>query len=434
MSLTEEQRGTVGFDLEAARASISHYRIENTSNVDTESALKELVDQANLAEEYLAEIERLRAGHCADCCCARSWEALGISEYTGKSIPEEITHLREWMIKNRDAATELQYQLDDEVKENERLRKIIDSPPEEESWKADYDLLHQLDASGTVCVARKWHAAYRKAQNSNLLRKQENERLLEALDESEKVVAHKTKSAAHWYDEHLQARVDLVQTKRVIYQRDAKIKELEADLEQAERVIEARLEVIDQLQVENKELQESLTAAYLLGAHAQEMATRLKAHEVQNAKSRIKELEAEREKLGKMVRQRGKWLVEERSRYEFAIFDCPQKNSDTSCNLLDGYCTFDNCPIGHVMDQIASEKLQTDGKIGSGDHIVEPDQMIPNGKVWQITEERKAALSAMSSLRTDVDCPQCDAWLHFRDIAEHAPVLRAMLTEAEQCE
>ena len=49
------------FDLEKARAGIAHYRIENTSNVDTESALKELVDQANLAEEYLAEIERLRA-------------------------------------------------------------------------------------------------------------------------------------------------------------------------------------------------------------------------------------------------------------------------------------------------------------------------------------------------------------------------------------
>ncbi len=50
------------FDLEAARAGIAHYRIENPSNVDTESALKELVDQANLAEEYLAEIERLREG------------------------------------------------------------------------------------------------------------------------------------------------------------------------------------------------------------------------------------------------------------------------------------------------------------------------------------------------------------------------------------
>ena len=52
---------TGGFDLEKARAGIAHYRIENPSNVDTESALKELVDQANLAEDALAEIERLRA-------------------------------------------------------------------------------------------------------------------------------------------------------------------------------------------------------------------------------------------------------------------------------------------------------------------------------------------------------------------------------------
>lgn len=61
MTLTEEQRGTVGFDLEKARAGIAHYRIENPSNVDTESAIKELVDQANLAEDAVAEIERLRA-------------------------------------------------------------------------------------------------------------------------------------------------------------------------------------------------------------------------------------------------------------------------------------------------------------------------------------------------------------------------------------
>jgi hypothetical protein len=60
-----DSSGTVepagGFDLEKARASIAHYRIENPSNVDTESALKELVDQANLAEDALAEIERLRS-------------------------------------------------------------------------------------------------------------------------------------------------------------------------------------------------------------------------------------------------------------------------------------------------------------------------------------------------------------------------------------
>lgn len=32
--------------------------------------------------------------HCRDCCCARSWEALGIDSYTGKAIPEHITELR----------------------------------------------------------------------------------------------------------------------------------------------------------------------------------------------------------------------------------------------------------------------------------------------------------------------------------------------------
>jgi hypothetical protein len=40
------------------------------------------------------EIERPRSVHCKDCCCARSWEALGITEYTGRSIPEEIERLQ----------------------------------------------------------------------------------------------------------------------------------------------------------------------------------------------------------------------------------------------------------------------------------------------------------------------------------------------------
>lgn len=33
--------------------------------------------------------------HCIDCCCARSWKALGIYTYTGKSIPEHIAQLKE---------------------------------------------------------------------------------------------------------------------------------------------------------------------------------------------------------------------------------------------------------------------------------------------------------------------------------------------------
>lgn len=39
--------------------------------------------------------------HCRDCCCcARSWKALGVTTYTGKSIPEHI----ELLTRERDAA------------------------------------------------------------------------------------------------------------------------------------------------------------------------------------------------------------------------------------------------------------------------------------------------------------------------------------------
>ena len=37
--------------------------------------------------------------HCRDCCCAMSWKALGIDEYTGRSIPEEIERLNERIAK-----------------------------------------------------------------------------------------------------------------------------------------------------------------------------------------------------------------------------------------------------------------------------------------------------------------------------------------------
>lgn len=44
----------------------------------------------------MGEIE---VSHCVDCCCARSWKALGITEYTGKSIPEHIDQLRSALLK-----------------------------------------------------------------------------------------------------------------------------------------------------------------------------------------------------------------------------------------------------------------------------------------------------------------------------------------------
>jgi hypothetical protein len=84
------------------KCDIAHYRIENPSNVDTESALKELVDQANLAEECLDEIERLRAenlelqgevfgpdGIRANQACIIADQAASISE-----LEIEITELK----------------------------------------------------------------------------------------------------------------------------------------------------------------------------------------------------------------------------------------------------------------------------------------------------------------------------------------------------
>ena len=100
-------------------------------------------------------------------------------------------------------------------------------------------------------------------------------------------------------------------------------------------------------------------------------------------------------------------------------------------------------PLTHVIDEDrteASMQLQAEGKIGpdaetgNRDHVVGPDQMVPNGKVWQITEERKAALAAMSNLSETISCPDCGVWIGFADIGPHMAVLRAMLGEAGQCE
>lgn len=49
--------------------------------------------------------------HCNDCCCARSWKALGVSEYDGKSIPEHIAALRARLEKAEKENAELKRKL-----------------------------------------------------------------------------------------------------------------------------------------------------------------------------------------------------------------------------------------------------------------------------------------------------------------------------------
>ena len=81
------------------------------------------------------------------------------------------------------------FDLEDEQNARTILRAMIDSsgkvgtPPEEAEWKSDLEVLDRGTRSGLIDIeiAKMWHVAYRKAQNSNLLRKQENERLQASL-------------------------------------------------------------------------------------------------------------------------------------------------------------------------------------------------------------------------------------------------------------
>jgi hypothetical protein len=59
------------------------------------------------------------ANHCKYCCCAQSWNALGVTEYTGKSIIEHIEELRAEVARLRKGITTM-----DEIN---RLEKILNS-------------------------------------------------------------------------------------------------------------------------------------------------------------------------------------------------------------------------------------------------------------------------------------------------------------------
>ena len=64
-----------------------------------------------------------------------------------QTLLAEITHLEKWVIKNRDIATDLQYQLDDEVKENNQLRTEL------EKWLKKERSARLLENSSSIRLA-----------------------------------------------------------------------------------------------------------------------------------------------------------------------------------------------------------------------------------------------------------------------------------------
>ena len=212
-------------------------------------------------------------------------------------------------------------------------------------------------------------------------------------------------------------------------------------MEQSERVIEARLDVIDQQAARIKSLKKEIRRLKHESKVEQEF-TNSYIKRLHDAEARIKELGSSLDEAEALTKKNAELmngylariaeledaLVEGLTNflhYRASCYDparrCPYAKECDDCS------TWDAC--GHV-EKFRSEArllLQAEGKIGSSDHSSDVTK-----KVWQITEERKAALAAMSNLSETISCPDCGVWIGFADIGPHMAVLRAMLEEAGQ--
>ena len=114
------------------------------------------------------------------------------------------------------------------------LQDLIDKPPEEADWVADYHLLQSALDGPIIDAARKWHAAYRKAQNSNLMRAKEVERLRSVyLAYSRKHDENMLKVIAR--NKEQRARIKELEADRIAYRNlGSRIEDLETYIEQLE--------------------------------------------------------------------------------------------------------------------------------------------------------------------------------------------------------
>lgn len=112
-------------ELEDAKRERDSYYMDYRLKCDAESKAANV--RADKAESALAQMreerDRLKDGHCKDCCCARIWKALGVESYTGLSIWEHVEKMRE----ERDAARQAaQTHWDERQKETRELEAEID--------------------------------------------------------------------------------------------------------------------------------------------------------------------------------------------------------------------------------------------------------------------------------------------------------------------
>lgn len=223
---------------------------------------------------------------------------------------------------------------------------------------------------------------------------------------------------------------DVLWGARLLATSAAEIERLRADLEQSERVIEARLDVIDQQAARIKSLKKEIRRLKHESKVEQEF-TNSYIKRLHDAEARIKELGSSLDEAEALTKQNAELmngylrriaeledaLVEGLTNflhYRASCYDparrCPYAKECDDCS------TWDACGHVEMFRSEARRQLQAEGKIG-------PDA---KPRVWQITEERVGLLRYC--LDTLLDAPDIEESPGPRHSIE---MLRAMLTEAE---
>lgn len=197
-------------------------------------------------------------------------------QYMLDSAQQEIERLRSMNESLMENGNDLRTRCQKAEARIKELQDLMDKPPEDDDWVADYHLLQSALDGPIIDAARKWHAAYRKAQNSNLMRTKEVERLRSDVNHWKLIAGEKHDDMISWMNE--------------CKKKDARIKELEAEREAMLSAMEKMTSIAVKLP-EMVAYQKRIEAAFL-EALGDERMTDKNAREVLE-KIRIGEKDAE---------------------------------------------------------------------------------------------------------------------------------------------
>jgi DNA repair exonuclease SbcCD ATPase subunit len=208
----------------------------------------------------------------------------------------------------------------------------------------------------------------------------------------------------------------------------AEIERLRADLEQSERVIEARLDVIDQQAALTKSLKKEIRRLKHESKVEQEF-TNSYIKRLHDAEARIKELGSSLDEAEALTKQNAELMNGYLGRIKVLEKNCIYDPGDGKIFVPDGHPEIERLRARVVALEDALAEYQRLGKIIS-------ESVIPcltvHGNCDQCRPKTKAACEAIAAIRAlsiILEYISYDADDDI-EICSHAAVLRAMLTEA----